>query len=95
MTDERQPVTARRHDPNDHDCQGGVRGDLYPLNASPAASGDVLDWEAMRIERGWPTPNGMRRAAEALDHLTPAKYGDILRWIADACDARLSDSRET
>ena len=42
--------------------------------------------EELRHERGWPTPNHMRTAADALDVLTPARYGDVLRWFADKCD---------
>lgn len=55
------------------------------------------DYEQMRRDRGWPTPNHMRRAADALDIFTPARYGDVLRWFADLCDAtldaRLRDSQ--
>ena len=36
----------------------------------------------------WPTPNHCRSAADALDRLTPARYGAILRAYADAEDAR-------
>jgi hypothetical protein len=36
----------------------------------------------------WPTPNHCRSAADALDALSYAKYGDILRAYADAEDAR-------
>jgi len=43
--------------------------------------------EALRLSLGWPTPNHMRRAAQALDLLTSAQYGDVLRWVADMCDA--------
>ena len=52
-----------------------------------------LDWETMRVERGWPTPMHMRRIADAIDVFTPAKYGDVLRWMADACDAALEERR--
>jgi hypothetical protein len=45
--------------------------------------------ETLRRERQWPTPNHMRRAADAIDALTPARYGDILRWLADCCDETL------
>jgi hypothetical protein len=45
-----------------------------------------LDFDVMRLKRGWPTPNHMRRAAEALDIFTPARFGDVLRWFADECD---------
>ena len=45
-----------------------------------------LDFDAMRMAREWPTPHHMRRAADALDIFTPAKYGDVLRWFADRCD---------
>ena len=48
------------------------------------------DWEELRKTNGWPTPMHMRRAAEALDNFTPAKYGDVLRWVADACDAAIA-----
>ena len=47
----------------------------------------VTDMEALRMERGWPTPNHMRHAADGLDMLAFPRYGDILRWVADACDA--------
>lgn len=50
-----------------------------------------LDWERLRREKGWPTPHHMRRTADALDQLTrPARYGDVLRWVADLCDAALA-----
>lgn len=39
---------------------------------------------------GWPTPNACRRTADALDAITPARYGDILRAYADAEDARFA-----
>ena len=45
-----------------------------------------IDFDAMRVAREWPTPNHMRKAADALDLLTPAKYGEVLRWFADRCD---------
>ena len=48
------------------------------------------DWEEHRKANGWPTPISMRRTADALDVFTPAKYGDVLRWVADACDAALA-----
>jgi hypothetical protein len=47
----------------------------------------TLDMERLRIERGWPTPNHMRHAADALDMLLYPRYGDVLRWVADRCDA--------
>ena len=50
------------------------------------------DWEEFRKANGWPTPNHMRRVADALDVLTPAKYGDILRWVADATMRALAPS---
>jgi hypothetical protein len=51
---------------------------------------EPLDWEALRMERHWPTPLSMSRVADALDMLMHgAKYGDILRWVAEACDASL------
>jgi hypothetical protein len=50
--------------------------------------------EALRMQKSWPTPNHMRRVADALDLLTPAKYGDVLRHVADACDASLEDTDE-
>ena len=52
--------------------------------AAPRAEG--LDVEALRMERGWPTPISMRHAADALDKLAIPKYGDVLRWVADLCD---------
>ena len=54
-----------------------------------------VDYENLRILHNWPTPNHMRRAADALDIFTPARYGDILRWAADLCDTSLVDSRRT
>ena len=48
-----------------------------------------LDFDAMRVARGWPTPNHMREAADALDILVIARYGDVLRWVADRCDERI------
>ena len=47
------------------------------------------DYEQMRKDRGWPTPNHMRSTADALDTLTAARYGDVLRWFADLADAAL------
>lgn len=47
------------------------------------------NWEEFRKAHGWPTPISMRRAAVGLDIFTPARYGDILRWVAAACDAAL------
>lgn len=43
-------------------------------------------FETLREDRGWPTPNHMRTTADSLDGLTVARYGDILRWVADLCD---------
>ena len=40
---------------------------------------EALDYDQMRRDRGWPTPNHMRRIAGALDEITPAKYSDVLR----------------
>ena len=53
---------------------------------------EALDYEVLRMERGWPTPISMRQAADALDMLVIPRYGDVLRWVADACDARLLDA---
>ncbi len=52
----------------------------------------IADFEAFRVDRGWPTPNHMRRTADALDVFTPAKYGGVLRWFADLCDAAPTES---
>lgn len=49
----------------------------------------MTDHEAMRKRLGWPTPNAMRTAARALDLLAFARYGDVLRWVADLCDESL------
>lgn len=56
-------------------------------DAAPTADTDAL---SVRFEVGddWPTPNHCRRIADALDALSPARYGDILRAYADAEDAR-------
>lgn len=50
---------------------------------------ESIDYEAMRFERHWPTPDYMRRAAAALDTLTGNACGDVLRWFADLADAAL------
>jgi hypothetical protein len=51
----------------------------------------AIDYEQMRMDRSWPTP--MHRTADALDQLTHAHYGDVLRWFADLADASL-DARK-
>lgn len=53
----------------------------------------VNEWERRRCDLNWPTPNAMRSAAEALDRLSPAKYGDILRFVADLCDEEVVSKR--
>lgn len=53
----------------------------------------INEWEQRRRELNWPTPNAMRSAAEAVDHLSPAKYGDILRFVADLCDEEVVSKR--
>ena len=56
---------------------GGVSlNDFWELN----------EYEELRTAQGWPTPDHLRRTADALDELTPARYGDVLRWFADKCD---------
>lgn len=62
---------------------------LLALHDADTEAAGVGDWEAFRKDHGWPTPNHMRSTADALDSLTHAKYGDILRWVADACDSAL------
>lgn len=57
------------------------------MASSPSEPTNPNPWEALRLERGWPTPNAMRHIADALDMITPARYGDILRKVADLCDA--------
>ena len=72
------------------------------IAASLAASGAALpvpaldapdDWETFRMDQRWPTPIHMRLAADSLDQLVIPKYGDILRWVADACDRALTGPR--
>ena len=69
-----------------------------PSAAPPPAAPELPDelralgWEEYRRTRGWPTPNHMRRIANALDAFTPARYGEVLRWVADACDAALAET---
>jgi hypothetical protein len=60
----------------------------WRLTAEPEAA-HQRDVEALRMERHWPTPNSMRSAADALDHLVIPKYGDVLRWVADLADESL------
>jgi len=62
-----------------------VRQERLDRIAALRAEG-AADFDAMRVAREWPTPNHMRKAADALDALTPARYGDVLRWFADRCD---------
>lgn len=47
----------------------------------------------VRFEVGeqWPTPNSCLRTADALDAITPARYGDILRAYAHAEDRRFDE----
>lgn len=40
------------------------------------------------VSDDWPTPNNCLRIADALDAITPARYGDILRAYAHAEEAR-------
>ena len=54
--------------------------------------GEGLKYDELRKARGWPTPINMRRVADALDSLTPARHGDVLRWFADLCDAALTEA---
>ena len=54
-----------------------------------SSEGDGPDYEAMRQQKGWPTPIAMRRAADGLDKIAIAHYGDILRWVANLCDGLL------
>jgi hypothetical protein len=51
------------------------------------AEGDALT-VSFEVGNNWPTPNNCLRIADALDALTPAKFGDILRAYAHAEDAR-------
>jgi len=80
-----------------HDLLGGsdaaqrVVESQLPTDAASEGIQRVVDYEQFRMDRGWPTPNHMRRTADALDVFTPAKYGDVLRWFADLCDAALDD----
>ena len=53
---------------------------------------EALDYEGMRNQLSWPTPNNMRQTADALDALTAARYGDVLRWVADACDSAIKET---
>ena len=70
-----------------------VETDMVRWEREQAATLDRerADYEQMRMDRGWPTPNHMRSAADALDTFTPARYGDVLRWFADLCDAALAE----
>lgn len=53
--------------------------------------GAGIDFEKLRKDSGWPTPNAMRRAADGFDTIgVVARYGDVLRWVADACDGIIS-----
>jgi len=67
---------------------------IPPDPAAEAGAVETLD-ERLRMERGWPTPNHMRNAADALDVISIPRYGDILRWVADACDVLPSRSDST
>ena len=66
----------------------GIEAVDVEARADALAQGE--DWEATRRRLGWPTPMHMHRVAAALDVLAAgARYGDVLRWVADACDAAL------
>ena len=67
----------------------------HPHGGVPMTGERPTDHEAMRKARGWPTPNHMRRAADALDVLTTPRYGDVLRWVADLCDDALANGLES
>jgi hypothetical protein len=45
------------------------------------------------VGKGWPTPNNCLRVADALDAMTPARYGDILRAYAHAEERRYGIER--
>lgn len=86
----RAPCALRRGHDGDHvhmeECLPGV-AEAADLASRSRRYGETL--EQMRIRLRWPTPNHMRRVADALDIMTPAKYGDVLRWVADMVDASL------
>lgn len=46
--------------------------------------GDTI---SVRVTEGWPTPNHVRRAADAIDAISIPKIGAILRAAADGIDA--------
>jgi hypothetical protein len=73
----------------DHDTALAM---MERVRFAPAIPPDLAapDYEAMRMERHWPTPNHMRRVADALDTLTTGRYGDVLRWFADLADESLA-----
>lgn len=58
----------------------------YHAFVKPWIKSDKINFEQLRIDNKWPTPNHMRKTADALDILTFASYGKILRWMADECD---------
>lgn len=79
-------MTAHTHS---HHVLGCYRCDLSrdeELDAVIETVAESIEWETFRSSQGWPTPNSMRKAADALDTLSPPKYGAILRFVADLCD---------
>ncbi len=74
-------MLCNRSDAECRTAEQGDRDEPLPILRAP------LNFKALRIEKGWPTPNYMRQAADGLDKLAAPRYGDILRWVADACDA--------
>ena len=57
------------------------------MTGEKMAKAEPDDFEALRTRSGWPTPMHMHRIADWLDTVTlPARYGDVLRWVADRCD---------
>ncbi len=74
-------------DPNTPDSAPGLAARLQgvpTLPHYPNPEHEVI----FTVEKGWPTPNACRRAADALDKIAPAQYGSILRAYADAEDKR-------
>ena len=76
-------------------CTAPLAHELVTRLAAQKERAERPDYEQMRRDRGWPTPNHMRRIADAIDQFTPAKYGDVLRWVADLCDEALTPAAPT
>lgn len=61
-------------------------------DAQPDKAAPWRHMDDVARDRGWPTPNTLRRAADGLALIaTGPRYADVLRWVANQCDAPRTD----